>query len=175
MGSANATVPYKSWHCWWVFIILLLLISHAFLAHLAKWSHPCNHWQVLSFWQWLLPLPTLPSPNSASSDIWWAELVGSAKLTASCLLQVALIKTSRNSRTMAWWLAERESKGDMGRAAIEWRRLVMKGEGTKERSVKFEGLYHLGIVILECSRKGAGSYCFFSASWHQILWALWRL
>ena len=38
VGSVNATVGYKSWHRWWVFIILLLLISHAFLAHLAKWS-----------------------------------------------------------------------------------------------------------------------------------------
>ena len=42
VGSVNATVGYKSWHRWWVFIILLLLISWAFLARLAKWFHACN-------------------------------------------------------------------------------------------------------------------------------------
>jgi len=60
-ATANATVPYNYWHHRWVFILLVLLITHAFLARLAKWSHPCNRWQVLSFWQWFPPLPTLPS------------------------------------------------------------------------------------------------------------------
>jgi hypothetical protein len=32
-----------------------------FLHGLAKWSHPCHRWQSVSIWQWLLPLPTLPS------------------------------------------------------------------------------------------------------------------
>ena len=59
--TANATVPYKSWHHRWIFIILVLLITHAFLARLAKWSHPGNRGQLLSFWQWFPPLPTLPS------------------------------------------------------------------------------------------------------------------
>jgi hypothetical protein len=31
------------------------------LVCLAKWPYPCNHCQLVSFWQWLLPLSTLPS------------------------------------------------------------------------------------------------------------------
>lgn len=60
-ATPNTTVPYKSWHQWWVFIIFVLLITHTSLACLASNPHPCNFGQLLSFWQWLLPLPTLPS------------------------------------------------------------------------------------------------------------------
>jgi len=49
------------WHCRYVVDVLLLLISDTFLARLAKWFHPCNCRQPISFWQQLWAVPTLPS------------------------------------------------------------------------------------------------------------------
>ena len=70
-ATANATVQYNCWHHGWVFIILLVMLqnNHSWdvwsicgtLLHASKWPHPCNRWQLVSFWQWLPPLPTLPS------------------------------------------------------------------------------------------------------------------
>ena len=47
------------WHLRYLFDTLLLLNNSTFLPCLAKWYHPCNHWQPISIWQQLWAVPML--------------------------------------------------------------------------------------------------------------------
>ena len=90
MSSANATVLYKSWHRWWVSIILLLPISCIFLARLPRWYHPCNRRQFpssLYFWSAAHFLHALPSLQQLTTNIYLAAIVSSANATVpyNCL------------------------------------------------------------------------------------------